>query len=457
MSSIGYQSVVADIFPVTSQDGLSNETDVDFSESPTCPRETPHGKVGNVVTFEDGIRFAKLSSGNRIPLVGVGVGNSPLQFVGVLVSQAVQDDKRIRLIDTSYASRNEALVAEGILAGVDNFNPEEDGKLEVHVITKVWYTHLGYQRTKQSVFESLKQLAPALQSDKIDLKLHVLLHWPRCYDNVAWMDCTNEEERLPDAVKEAGPDPHLDPANAWKESWKFLEELYLSGSYPIESIGVSNFDLRDLEKMDDFARIHPHTLQTSVWSLLHDHLLIDYCRKHHIHVQVYNALQGTVARPGAVASDAFKAIGKVADELSNKVGKLVSPGQTVLAWLIQHGVSVMPRTSMTARLEENSALTLSSLPTLSASQVEKVAHAVEAYTVDDGENMFVVDEEFSNMSSSSVLSWFFLGLFILGVAFRKSFVRGSDENRNAGDYKHKHNRKHRKNGGRRNKKSNRRS
>jgi diketogulonate reductase-like aldo/keto reductase len=360
-------------------------------------------QVGSIIAFEDGVLMAHLSNDNRIPLIGIGVGNSPHKIVGALVAEAIQDDKRIRLIDTAHASHNEELVAEGIVAGAEKRS--QGGKVEVHVITKVWYTHLGYERTKLSVEQSLKSLQHATDSDKVDLKIHFLLHWPRCYDNIAWMDCVAEEQNLDPAVKKAGPDPHKDTDNAWKESWKYLEDLYLSDKYPIESIGLSNFPLEDIEKMDSFARIHPQVLQVNLWSLLYDSLLVDYCHKHRIHIQVYNAMHGTVGEPGR-APHAYHHIQKVAYELTTATGLPVSPAQTVLSWLIQHGVSVIPRTSKLTRLQENSAVVLSTIPALADSQVETVAHAVEAYmSGDDMTKDIHVSVTFHAVNEDLMLYW----------------------------------------------------
>lgn len=361
-------------------------------------------QVGSVVSYNDGVPMAHLSNNNRIPLVGLGVGNAPHAYIGALVSDAIQDEKKIRLIDTSHASDNEDLVVEGILAGLDSMG-KSNKKLEVHVVTKVWYTHLGYERTKLAVEESLAKFEQAAKAQNIKFKLHILLHWPRCFTHIPWMNCEKEEADLPDYVKKAGPDPSADPDNAWKESWKLLEDYYLSEKYPIASIGVSNFHLQDIESMDTFARIHPHILQANLWSLLYDAQLVDYCHKHRIHIQVYNALQGTVMKP-EVAPRAYHHIQKIAYELSDQIDTEVTPAQVILAWLIQHGVSVIPRTSKLGRLQENSGVALANIPALSDMQVETVAHAVDAYlSGDDLAQDIHVSVSFHAVNKDIMLYW----------------------------------------------------
>ena len=71
-------------------------------------------------------------------------------------------------IDTASASQNERMIADAIArSGVPAG--------EVMVQTKVWYTHLGYNRTMLSVRDSLAQLGARAARNAT-----VLIHWPRC-------------------------------------------------------------------------------------------------------------------------------------------------------------------------------------------------------------------------------------------------------------------------------------
>jgi diketogulonate reductase-like aldo/keto reductase len=362
-------------------------------------------QVGSMVTFENGVVMAHLSNNNKVPLVGVGVGNAHYKTIKGIVSEAIQDSTKTRLIDTSHASNNEKLVAEGILEGVSRMNLGHDESVQIHVVTKVWYTHLGYGRTKLAVEESLKALRKVIEHEHIELHLHVMLQWPRCFENIPWMNCQKEEAELPSYVKEAGPDPSNDPDSSLRDSWKLLEDMYLSDLYPIASIGISNFHLHDIEKMESFVRINPHILQVNIWSLLYDASLIEYCHKHRIHVQVYNAMQGTLVQPG-IAPRALHHLQKVAYDIADKIQREVTPAQVLFAWLIQHGVSIIPRTSSMAHLHENSAIVLSSLPGLDDLQVETVAHAVEAYlSQEDLEQDLHVSVSFHAVNKDLMIYW----------------------------------------------------
>jgi diketogulonate reductase-like aldo/keto reductase len=350
------------------------------------------GKLDDVmtVTLRNDIAF---------PLVGQGVGNLPRHLVEGMIHDGLQSSQRIRLIDTAHQSGNERDVAKGIVTGVHAFGKElsaaaattqKETRIQVHVVTKIWYTYLGYGRTKMAIDDILQELQQAIKDPRVDLKVTILLHWPRCYETIPWMECQKEEEQLPSRVKQAGPAPHLDTKNAWKESWMALEDVYQSADYPwVAAIGVSNFDRHDMTELLQMARTIPHLTQINVWSVIHDPSLMELFQKSGTHVQVYNVMNGIVGNidhnPKAyhhllmIASqlerDATAASGTTR---SHDEPIQVSTSQVILKWLTQLGMSVIPRTSQTHRLRENSAVALHSIPTMTDSQMDIVKRCIIA-------------------------------------------------------------------------------
>eukprot|EP00658_Telonema_sp_P-2_P072752 TRINITY_DN61843_c0_g1_i1.p1 TRINITY_DN61843_c0_g1~~TRINITY_DN61843_c0_g1_i1.p1 ORF type:complete len:195 (-),score=39.02 TRINITY_DN61843_c0_g1_i1:144-644(-) len=119
-----------------------------------------------------------LSHGGEMPLVGLGVGNMPHKHIPHMVHRSVQE-LGIRLIDTAMASKNEGMVAAAANAAL---HPQPQ---PVHVITKVWYTHLGFNRTMLAVRGALRRLRPKPLNPNPGpgpdpLKIAVLIHWPHC-------------------------------------------------------------------------------------------------------------------------------------------------------------------------------------------------------------------------------------------------------------------------------------
>jgi L-glyceraldehyde reductase len=79
--------------------------------------------------------------------------------------------------------------------------------------------------------------------------------------------------------------------------------------------------------------------------------LIDYCAKKGIIITAYSAFgNNTKGLPLLVSSDEVKA---VADNLSKKQGKTVTPAQVILAWSQIGGHTVIPKSVTKARIAEN--------------------------------------------------------------------------------------------------------
>jgi diketogulonate reductase-like aldo/keto reductase len=341
------------------------------------------GKIDDVLT-------KTFSNGVQLPLVGLGVGNLQRNLVEKVIYEGLKDDHRIRMVDTAHQSGNEREVARGIVTGIRDYKASTklDGRIQYHVVTKIWYTFLGYERTKIAVEEILQDLDEALKDPNVDLKITLLLHWPRCYDSIPWMECEEEEEQLPERVKQAGPPPHLEKANAWKDSWKALEEFYTNADYPsIVSIGVSNFDQGDMETLLSMSGTTPHIVQINVWSLFNNPTLIELLNRHGVHVQVYNVMNGII---GQVHDNprAYHHILMVANQLvqasvssssaSSTVIEEVHQGQVALKWLVQYGISVIPRTSNLGRLAQNSDVALSQIPDMNDKQMEIIGKVMVA-------------------------------------------------------------------------------
>jgi diketogulonate reductase-like aldo/keto reductase len=351
-------------------------------------RVTNFAKEQFAADLLEGIPSRKLSNGVNFPLIGLGVGNMLMGLIPTMVSRSIQPDRKVYLFDTSNISHNELYVAKGIIEGAEILERDSGiDKVEVHVITKVWYTHLGYERTMYAVNSSLKVMEEAIEHNNIDFKLHVMIHWPRCYDNIPWMECELEEKELPDEVKELGPPPHLDKENAWKESWKALEGLLNDSNNVVSSIGVSNFHLKELEALEKISTVKPHILETDAWSLLYNPMLIDFCHQHDIHVTAHNMMDGVLMK-AEQAPFAYNHLLLVANDLTKTMqgsgdvdvnsNEEVTPAQVILAWMVQHSVSVIPRTVNFRHLDENSSLKLGSIPQLTDRQVQTVSLAVEA-------------------------------------------------------------------------------
>lgn len=196
----------------------------------------------------------------------------------------------------------------------------------------------------------------------------------RCDDSIEWMNCEEEEQHLPQNIKDAGPAPHLDKDNAWKESWKALEDMYDDKSLPIHSIGVSNFEVDDLKELLDFCRHKPQLYQGNVWILLNDFELMSLLNSNHILFQAYNVMNGIMGRKHQ-APRAFADLSRLGASLGDNH---VSPSLVVLAWLVQNNISIIPRASSERHLSENSPLSIEKVPLFTDEEHAQIRHCVAA-------------------------------------------------------------------------------
>lgn len=236
-------------------------------------------------------RIFKLNNGAKMPSIGLGVLFAKNNGeVENAVATALQHG--YRKIDTASGYGNESGVGQGIK---DSGIPRD----EIFLTTKVWNTEQGYDSTLLSFEQSLKRL----QTDYIDL---YLIHWP--------------------------------VRSKYKETYRALEKLYAEGR--VKAIGVCNFSIEQLK--DLIANFHtvPSLNQVEMHPHLNQNELLAFSKKHHIQLEAWRPIMmGEVLK-----------IPKLIE-----IGKLHSKSavQVALRWLVQRGVSAIPKSVNTRRITEN--------------------------------------------------------------------------------------------------------
>lgn len=195
------------------------------------------------------MQYTKLLNNIEIPMLGYGTYKTAADEEGLqMIKDAIKAG--YRHIDTAQGYKNEHLVGQAI---------RESGipRNQFFVTTKVWNDNQGYDKTKESIEESLNKL----NIDYIDL---LLIHWP-----------------IPQGKNDE-----------WKklnqETWKAMEEYYDAGL--IKAIGVSNFLEHHLNNLLESSRIMPMVNQLEIHPYYQQQSTVKFCQDKGIIVESWGPL-----------------------------------------------------------------------------------------------------------------------------------------------------------------------
>jgi diketogulonate reductase-like aldo/keto reductase len=239
----------------------------------------------SAVTADGRVRM--LADGNELPMLGLGVWQVPNSRDCIdAVRWALE--LGYRHIDTAQAYGNEESVGEALR---DSGVPRED----VFITTKFYPGH------KDPAAEAEKSLR-RLGIDQVDL---YIIHWPQ-----------------------GGP--------TW--AWPGMERAHELGY--ARSIGVSNFDVGELEEVCGVADVPPVVDQVKFSPFEYRRALLDACREREIALEAYSPL-------GTGRHIDHETVKRIAEG----VGR--TPAQILLRWALQHEVPVIPKSTHRERIEEN--------------------------------------------------------------------------------------------------------
>jgi len=306
-----------------------------------------------------------LNNDKPIPLIGVGLGFIAHDKVPAIVQEALSSNDNLgyTLIDTSHRSGNERILAETIADLVT----QEKQQLTIDIVTNVWYTHLGYERTMISLKESVENIMePLKETANISIRIHFIIAWPRCYPKfISWMRCEEEEAELPDHIKQAGDHP---TRYSYLASWRAMEHFYLENQPLIGSLGVANFDSDDLSILVEASRIKPSIYQANIELLFE---VLPLLQKYEIMSQVLSLFEVISRRDTPRLDIARSHLVSLADELSTET-KIVHPATLLIHFLIKNKVGIHPQTTNLMHLQENSPRQVLEMPVLNTTHEDRL-------------------------------------------------------------------------------------
>lgn len=237
----------------------------------------------------------KLVSGNKLPILGFGVWDSPSHITTQSCLEALKVG--YRHIDTAQVYGNEKEVGEAVRKSALD-------RSQIFLTSKIYHAASDADATYQSCLDSVKKIDGA--SGYLDL---MLIH------NAS-----------------VG-------AAARKTMWLAMEKLHREGKY--RAIGVSNFGIGHIEELKQYAEAWPpavNQLELHPWCQQRE--VVEYCHKHNIAVEAYCPL----VRNQKASDPTLTSIAKKHDKTT---------AQVLLRYSLQKDWSPLPKSDNAGRIAQN--------------------------------------------------------------------------------------------------------
>jgi len=214
---------------------------------------------------------------------------------------------------------------------------------EVFLVSKLWNTFHRSDLVEQGFKKSVK----ALNVEYLDL---FLMHWP--------IAMVPNEGLWP---KEGGR-VKIDQSNdaEFMQTWKAMEKLVENRW--VKSIGLSNVNKEQLQRVLKEGKIRPAVIQNEVHPYYYDRELLDFCKKENIVVMAYSPLGGHELAEKLMQDSTIQQIAQK---------ERLTPAQILLLWNLTEGRVVIPKGVSEQRIKENFQF-LSKLQTLPQSEVKQI-------------------------------------------------------------------------------------
>ncbi|PNF29307.1 1,5-anhydro-D-fructose reductase [Cryptotermes secundus] len=263
-------------------------------------------------------------NGYKIPVIGLGTWKSKPGEVERAVQDAI--DAGYRHLDCACVYGNESEVGHGIRYKIDEGVVQRE---DLFVTSKLWNTFHRPELVVSACRESLRLLG----LEYLDL---YLMHWPFAFKEDGDLMPTDSDGNI--VLSDVD----------YLDTWRQMEKCVHLGL--TRSIGLSNFNSQQIDRVLANATIKPVNLQVECNPYLTQKKLINFCKSRGITVTGYSPMGSPdspyfkVGMPRLLEDPKLK-------EVAQLVGKSV--GQVVLRYLVQRGLVTVPKSVTKSRIQEN--------------------------------------------------------------------------------------------------------
>lgn len=271
------------------------------------------------------MKLLRFDDGDAMPALGLGTWKSEPDEVYHAVKEALRVG--YRHVDCAAIYGNESEVGRAL---EESFEVGVVDREDVWITSKLWNDR-----------HAREEVRPALEETLADLRLNALdlylVHWPIAFEKgVTFPRSVDEILSLDERPLE--------------ETWAGMRDVKEAGL--ARHVGVSNFSVPKLKRLGGGSADGPEVNQIELHPYLQQPGMLEYCGDAGIVVTAYSPL-GSRDRPERLKEDDEPVLMEdpVIRDVAEERG--ATPAQVLIAWALERGTSVIPKSVNPGRIREN--------------------------------------------------------------------------------------------------------
>jgi alcohol dehydrogenase (NADP+) len=271
------------------------------------------------------MKYLQFSNNDKMPALGLGSWKSAKGEIYQTVRKAIEIG--YRHFDCALIYGNEQEIGQAISDAMHN---KEVSRNELWMTSKLW----NNRHKKADIQATIDITLNNLKLEYLDL---YLIHWP-----VALINAVN----YPQNGSEMVDLKHIPLSETWQGMIDLKDKQWA------KHIGVSNFSIKKINQLIADTGVCPEALQLELHPFLQQKKVLDFANANGVVLTGYCPL-GSADRPANRITEGEPKLFENKTILDIAHDKGISPAQVMLAWAVNRGTSVIPKSVNPHRLKEN--------------------------------------------------------------------------------------------------------